>query len=217
MMQDTMTQVPMEMFQIQPVSFSFEHETFSNLFVLLRLKKPLKLNIIHTGEYYIVENEELNLFSHHKDLKIAILDLEFHVYCMWEHYVLEKNEKLIPGIAEYKKLLQSFVEENNIVRSDSLSVVFIFELNEFISSKKLKFIRPLNICIMSNDGVYYAKNEELKLYSFDRDLKSAVLDIELQFCELWKDFVQVNEEKLHPTDIDFKMKLQSYAEEYDVL
>ncbi|WNY27423.1 hypothetical protein [Methanolapillus ohkumae] len=110
MMQDTMTKNIMEMFQVQQIPFSFELEDFSDS-IPLKLIQPLKLNVRFENNRYILENDELKMFSFDSDFEKAVLDMEQYFLSLWKNYVLIHENRLSPSGLRFKKLIQSYAVE----------------------------------------------------------------------------------------------------------
>lgn len=93
----------------------------------------------------------------------------------------------------------------------------IFEISELSADSRLVLLHSLELTVYFDDGLYIVESDLFEIFSFDKSFKNALLDLEIQFYDLWEDFVSVDEKRLASSGIVLKKLLQKYLREKDAI
>ncbi|WP_316557001.1 hypothetical protein [Methanimicrococcus hongohii] len=76
---------------------------------------------------------------------------------------------------------------------------------------KVKKEIPFEVTL--EDDIYIIQNDIFDIFSFNRDLEKAKIEIEEQIQFLWSEYVLANEEELAPIGLVLKNLLLNYIKE----
>ncbi|WP_316557618.1 hypothetical protein [Methanimicrococcus hongohii] len=116
----------------------------------------------------------------------------------------------------YPVILKGMNAVQDLLRYDSVCVSKngdVFEISELSADSRLVLLHPLELTVYFDDGLYIVENDVFEIFSFDKSFKNALHDLEIQFYDLWEDFVSVDESCLAPSGIILKKLLQKYLGE----
>lgn len=89
-------------------------------------------------------------------------------------------------------------------------------LDTFLNPKiGLKISVPISFKIIYEDEMYFLENDLFEIFSFDKSLKKAREEIELQLLTLWNDYVMEDEASLSESSLLYKKLLLKYLEAKD--
>ncbi|MDL2261765.1 hypothetical protein LJC08_06020 [Methanimicrococcus sp. OttesenSCG-928-J09] len=88
-----------------------------------------------------------------------------------------------------------------------------FELRGLSEKSCLTLLYPLELTVYFDNELYIIENDLFEIFSYDKIFKDALIDFEIQFYDLWEDFVRAEESRLAPSGIVLKKLLQTYLEE----
>ena len=89
----------------------FYLEQFTGPGTNLKIIKPIQFNVSFEEDLYFIENDVFDIFSYHKELKKAKIDIEEQLQILWKDFVLEDESALHETGILFKKLLQKYLEE----------------------------------------------------------------------------------------------------------
>ncbi len=77
----------------------------------LRLKEPLVVSVDYQDNYWVMENEDLNIIASAEDYDDCLKEFHSNVYFIYTEYGLSKDSTLSPGARELKRKIRSLVKE----------------------------------------------------------------------------------------------------------
>jgi len=90
-------------------SETFYLERFTDPKISLKIIKPIQFRVNFEEDLYFVENEIFDIFSYHKELKKAKIDIEEQLQILWKDFVLEDENKLSSSGILMKNLLKNYM------------------------------------------------------------------------------------------------------------
>ena len=84
-------------------TFEYDGMTFN-------FRVPYRLDYKHDGEYYLHENEQLDIYVREEEFSKFVASLYEQFYVLWTEYAEEQDDKLHADAREFKKLLLSMCE-----------------------------------------------------------------------------------------------------------
>ncbi|MDV0445218.1 hypothetical protein MmiAt1_07750 [Methanimicrococcus sp. At1] len=78
----------------------------------LKVIKPIPFELSFEDDVYIMQNDIFDIFSFHKDLKKARIDIEEQIRFLWSEYVSVDEKSLAPSGLVLRDLLLKYVGEN---------------------------------------------------------------------------------------------------------
>jgi hypothetical protein len=97
---------------------AFYLERFTDSEINLKIIKPIQLNVSFEDDLFFIDNEVFDIFSCHKELKKAKIDIEEQLQILWKDFVLDDEKKLSSSGILMKNLLKNFIgakKVNNIL------------------------------------------------------------------------------------------------------
>jgi hypothetical protein len=111
-----------------------------------------------------------------------------------------------------KSLILNFIEletQNNQLISIKKSDEFL--LDSFLNPKiPLKIEIPIPFKVVFEDEMYFIENDVLDIFSYDKDMRKAREDMELQLFALWEDYIFEDESKFSESGKLYKTLLLKY-------
>jgi hypothetical protein len=84
--------------------------TFECEGMTFNFRVPYRLDYKYDGQYYLHENEELDIHVREEDFSQFVASLYEQFYVLWTEYAEEQDDKLHTDAREFKKLLLSMCE-----------------------------------------------------------------------------------------------------------
>ncbi|WNY26269.1 hypothetical protein MsAm2_00290 [Methanolapillus ohkumae] len=136
---------------------------------------------------------------------------------------LVRNRKEIKSSREGFRMLQdsdnvSSVQKNKISKRKEQQPTYRTTLIEWACFEEipLKLTKPLKLRVRYSNGRNVIRSDVFNIFSFDPDLKKAILDLEYQFFILWEADVLEDKKRLTSGGIQLRNLLKEYAEEENV-
>lgn len=107
---------------------------------------------------------------------------------------------------------------NNVNNSLEESQLTLSEIS--LNDKIIKLLKPLILNMKIEKGLgsttYILEHEELGLFAIQKSLNRAIMIVQQQFSELWKDYMEYSEDELTIGAKRFRNKILSYIGEYRI-
>ncbi|WP_338097804.1 hypothetical protein [Methanolapillus ohkumae] len=112
----------------------------------------------------------------------------------------------------------SSVQKNKISKRKEQQPTYRTTLIEWACFEEipLKLTKPLKLRVRYSNGRNVIRSDVFNIFSFDPDLKKAILDLEYQFFILWEADVLEDKKRLTSGGIQLRNLLKEYAEEENV-